>query len=176
MLKQIFIIAGPNGADKTTFAKTLIPATPTITQFINADFIAYGLSPFAPEREAVQAGKLMLRQIAKLVDAGENFCIETTLAGRGYARTIPQWQAQGYHVTLIFLYLPDAETAIARVAARVQQGGHHIPDDVVRRRFVGGLHNFETLYKCLVDYWGLYNTSASTPILLASGENHGNKT
>jgi predicted ABC-type ATPase len=91
--RAIYIIAGPNGAGKTTFAQRFIPATVNIAQFGNADLIAYGLSPFAPEREAIQAGKLMLRQINKLVNQGENFCFETTLAGRSYARMIPEWQA-----------------------------------------------------------------------------------
>ena len=132
--RHIYIIAGPNGAGKTTFARRFIPASANITQFVNADLIAFGLSPFAPEREAVQAGKLMLRQIDKLVTQGESFSFETTLAGRSYARMIPQWQAQGYAVHLLFLTLPDEETAIARVAARVAQGGHSISEDVIRRR------------------------------------------
>lgn len=126
--KIIYIIAGPNGAGKTTFANSFIPSTQNLNQFINADLIAYGLSPFAPEREAVQAGKIMLRQIDKLVAKGENFCIETTLSGKGYAQKIPKWQMAGYTICLIFLTLPDAETAIARVAKRVEQGGHNIPE------------------------------------------------
>ena len=95
-MRHIYIVAGPNGAGKTTFARQFIPATLNITQFVNADLIAYGLSPFAPEREAVQAGKLMLRQIDKLVSLGESFCFETTLAGRSYARMIPAWQPKGF--------------------------------------------------------------------------------
>jgi predicted ABC-type ATPase len=171
--RHIYIIAGPNGAGKTTFARRFIPATVNVTQFINADLIAAGLSPFAPEREAIQAGKLMLRQIAKRVNQGESFCFETTLAGRSYARTIPQWQAKGFAVHLVFLTLPDAETAIARVAARVAQGGHSIPAGVIRRRFVAGLHNFHSVYKKLVDGWTLYENSGPYPAQLAAGENYG---
>lgn len=170
MQKQIFILAGPNGAGKTTFARAFIPQMPHISQFVNADLIAAGLSPFMPEGEAVQAGKLMLRQIDKLVARGESFCLETTLSGRGYVSKIPLWQANGYSITLIFLSLPDAETAIARVAARVRQGGHNIPEDVIRRRFTAGLKNFEKVYQQLVDYWMLYDNAGSVPVLLAKGE------
>ena len=170
--RHIYIIAGPNGAGKTTFARRFIPATANITQFVNADLIASGLSPFAPEREAVQAGKLMLRQIDKLVAQGESFSFETTLSGRSYARMIPQWQAKGYAVHLLFLTLPDAETAIARVAARVAQGGHSIPEDVIRRRFVAGLRNFDSVYKMLVNDWMLYDNKGQHPVQIATGENH----
>ncbi|MDL2272444.1 zeta toxin family protein, partial [Desulfovibrio sp. OttesenSCG-928-I05] len=137
-----------------------------------ADLIAAGLSPFAPEREAIQAGRLMLRQIDKLVAQGESFSFETTLAGRTYARMIPQWQAGGYAVHLLFLALPDVETAIARVAARVAQGGHSIPEDVVRRRFVAGLRNFHSVYKLLVNDWMLYDNKGQRPVQIATGENH----
>lgn len=168
---EIYILAGPNGAGKTTFAHSFIPSTPTIQQFVNADLIAYGLSPFAPEKEAIQAGKLMLKQIDKLVAARRNFCIETTLAGRGYARQIPLWQSKGYHVTLIFLKLPDITTAINRVAQRVEQGGHHIPEDIIRRRFYAGLKNFES-YKTFVNRWALYDNEGTVPLLLSAGDSH----
>jgi predicted ABC-type ATPase len=168
--RHIYIIAGPNGAGKTTFARRFIPADVNIAQFVNADLIAAGLSPFAPEREAIQAGKLILRQINKLVNQSVSFCFETTLAGRSYSRMIPQWQAKGFAVHLVFLSLPDAETAIARVAARVAQGGHFIPEDVIRRRFIAGLHNFHVLYKQLVDVWAWYDNSGQLPVLITSGE------
>lgn len=172
MNKQIFIIAGPNGAGKTTFAEVFIPAMPNITQFVNADLIAAGLSPFKPELEAVQAGKLMVRQIDKLVGQGVSFCLETTLAGRGYAQKISSWQAQGYEVNLIFLQLDSPETAITRVAVRVRQGGHNIPEEVIRRRFAAGRANFE-VYKTLVDSWLLFDNSISEAILLERGTRHG---
>ena len=168
--RAVYIIAWPNGAGKTTFVQRFIPATVNITQFVNADLIAHGLSPFAPEREAIQAGKLMLRQINKLVSQSESFCFETTLAGRSYARMIPEWQAQGFAVRLVFLSLSDVETAIARVAARVAQGGHFIPEDVIRRRFTAGLRNFHAVHKTLVDGWMLYDNTGESPVKLAAGE------
>ena len=168
--QHIYIIAGPNGAGKTTFARRFIPDVLNITQFINADLIAAGLSPFAPEREAIQAGKLMLRQIDKLVHQCESFCFETTLAGHCYARMIPQWQAKGFAVHLVFLSLPNAETAIARVTSRVAQGGHFIPEWVIRRRFAAGLSNFHSIYKPLVDDWMHYDNTGQVPTQIAIGE------
>jgi len=168
----IYIIAGPNGAGKTTFARRFIPTSVNITQFVNADLIAAGLSPFAPEREAIQAGKLMLKQIGKLISQGVSFCFETTLAGRSYARMIPQWRTEGYEVRLIFLSLPDTETAIIRVAARVAQGGHSIPEEVIRRRFAAGWQNFHSVYKKLVDGWTLHDNSGQYPVQIAAGENN----
>ena len=172
--KTIIMIAGPNGAGKTTFSRAFVPATESITHFVNADLIASGLSPFAPENEAVQAGKLMLRQIDKFVTHGESFCLETTLAGRGYLSKIPQWQKKGYNVILVFLTLPDAETAIARVASRVLQGGHNIPEQVIRRRFQAGLANL-LLYKTLVNSWLVYDNKGHEPKLIESGGNHADK-
>lgn len=151
--KKIVIIAGPNGAGKTTFAREFLPNEANCPVFINADLIAAGLSPFAPEAAAIQAGRLMLSSIDSQVKQGHNFALETTLSGLGYARAIPQWRAEGYLVKLIFLQLPDAQTAIARVASRVAQGGHHIPPDTIARRFEAGLRNFHTIYKPLVDVW-----------------------
>ncbi len=171
--KQIFIIAGPNGAGKTTFAEVFVPATPLLTQFVNADLIATGLSPFNPDREAIQAGKLMLSQIDKLVAHGESFCLETTLAGRGYAAKIPVWQSMGYEVVLIFLKLDSAETAIKRVAARVRQGGHNIPADVIRRRFAAGIANLTHIYKALVDSWLLFDNSGAELVFLERGARYG---
>ncbi|MDR3176987.1 MAG: zeta toxin family protein [Desulfovibrio sp.] len=170
--KHIYIVAGPNGAGKTTFSKWFVSASVNFTRFVNADLIAYALSPFAWEREALQAGKLMLRQIDRLANQGESFCFETTLAGRAYARMIPQWRTKGFAVHLMFLALPDAETAIERVAARVVQGGHYVPETVIRRRFVAGLRNFHQVYKMLVDDWMLYDASGSFPVRIAAGENH----
>jgi predicted ABC-type ATPase len=151
--RKILIIAGPNGAGKTTFARAFLPQEAACPIFINADLIAAGLAPFAPETAAFEAGRIMLESIAKQVKNGHSFAFETTLSGRGYAREIPRWQALGYRVELFFLTLPSAEFAIERVAQRVKQGGHYIPDAVIRRRFAQGLHYFHTLYKPLVDTW-----------------------
>ena len=164
--KKIIIIAGPNGAGKTTFAREFLPNEAVCPIFVNADLIAAGLSPFAPEREAITAGRLMLETIARHVRAGEDFAFETTLAGRGYARSIPEWRAQGYRVKLIFLKLASVELAIERVAARVAQGGHAIPEAVIRRRFVAGWYHFEHLYRTLLDAWQVYDNSGDDAILL----------
>jgi predicted ABC-type ATPase len=171
MSKKIIIIAGPNGAGKTTFARSFLPVEAQCPRFINADLIAAGLSPFAPEAAAIKAARLMLKEIAECVQNGESFAFETTLSGRGYLSQIMQWRAQGYHVSLFFLSLPDAETAIARVAERVRQGGHNIPEAVIRRRFTAGLHNLEEAYKSVVDTWAKYDNVGETPTLLEWGEN-----
>jgi len=143
--KKIVIIAGPNGAGKTTFAREFLPNEAGCPIFINADLIAAGLSPFQPELAAVKAGRLMLAEIHEYSRNGASFAFETTLAGRTYARMIPVLQAEGYHVKLFFLTLPSAEMAIARVGERVRQGGHNMPEEVIRRRFTAGLTNFDLL-------------------------------
>jgi len=169
--KKIIIIAGPNGAGKTTFARSFLPAEAQCPRFINADLIAAGLSPFAPEAAAIKAGRLMLKEIAECVRRGDSFAFETTLSGLSYLGQIRQWRAQGYHVSLFFLRLPDAEIAIARVAERVRQGGHDIPEAVIRRRFTAGLRNLDQTYKSAVDTWATYDNVAERPALLAWGEN-----
>jgi predicted ABC-type ATPase len=171
MTKKIIIIAGPNGAGKTTFARSFLPNEAHCERFINADLIAAGLSPFAPEQAAIKAGRLMLQEIDDCVRKGESFAFETTLAGRVYAGRIAQWRGLGFHVSLFFLRLPDVDTAIARVAERVLQGGHDIPEDVIRRRFVAGLHNFEHVYKNAVDDWAEFDNVGEEPILLHWSEN-----
>jgi predicted ABC-type ATPase len=171
MTKRIIIIAGPNGAGKTTFARSFLPQEAQCLRFINADLIAAGLSPFAPEAEAVRAGRLMLEEIADCVRRGENFAFETTLSGLGYRRRIDQWRALGYYVSLYFLALPEVETAIERVAERVRQGGHNIPEPVIRRRFAAGLHNFNHHYKARANAWALYDSAGPKPVLLEWGEN-----
>lgn len=164
-VKKIIIIAGPNGAGKTTFAREFLPTDEACLNFVNADLIAAGLSPFAPEAAALQAGRLMLTQIADHVAHGRSFALETTLSGLGYARQIPQWRSLGYAVALHFLALPSAEVAIARVAQRVAQGGHNIPEDVVRRRFAAGQANLAR-YCDLVDDWDVYDNSGLVPVLI----------
>lgn len=168
-VKRIVIIAGPNGAGKTTFARDFLPNEAHCPDFINADLIAAGLSPFNPEAAAVRAGRLMLEEIAARVGRSDSFAFETTLAGLSYARTIPRWQAAGYHVKLLFLTLPSAEMAIMRVAARVAQGGHNVPEHVVRHRFDAGLRNFHQRYKPLADGWVLYDNSGDEPVILDAG-------
>lgn len=171
MTKKIIIIAGPNGAGKTTFARSFLPAEAQCNRFINADLIAAGLSPFAPEAAAFRAGRLMLEEIANCVRLEENFAFETTLSGRAYLSQIRQWRKQRYHVSLFFLSLPNVEAAIARVAARVMQGGHDIPEAVIRRRFVAGHRNFDQEYKAAVNSWALFDNVGEEPSLLEWGEN-----
>ena len=171
MSKKIIMIAGPNGAGKTTFARSFLPQEAQCQRFINADLIAAGLSPIAAEAAALRAGRLMLAEIDDCVRKGESFAFETTLAGLAYLGRIQQWRTAGYHVSLFFLRLPDAEAAIARVAERVLQGGHHIPEDVIRRRFAAGLRNFENAYKSAVDAWAEFDNVGEEPTLLQWGEN-----
>ncbi len=170
MTKKIIIIAGPNGAGKTTFARVFLPQEAQCPHFINADLIAAGLSPFAPQTAAVKAGKLMLQEIASCITRGESFAFETTLSGLSYLRHIPKWRDSGYHITLFFLSLPSAEIAIARVAERVQQGGHDIPENVIKRRFIKGKNNFDHYYKDVVDAWALYDNAGNKPIMIEWGE------
>lgn len=167
---KIVIIAGPNGAGKTTFAREYLPREADCVDFINADLIAAGLSPFHPEMAAFRAGRLMLEEIARRVHRQKNFAFETTLSGRTYARNIADWQEFGYQVKLIFLSLPQVEMAIARVASRVTQGGHFVPEHVVRRRFAAGLINFKSLYQPVVDTWIHYDNSGIAPKLIEWGE------
>jgi predicted ABC-type ATPase len=165
--RKIVIIAGPNGAGKTTFAREFLPHEAHCPVFINADLIAAGLAPFQPETAALRAGRLMLEEIAAQVQARRSFAFETTLSGLGYARQIPRWRTLGYPIKLIFLSLQTPETALARVALRVVQGGHSIPEAVVRRRFAVGLSNFETVYKPLVSEWLHYDNTGVEPQLIA---------
>jgi len=168
---RIVIIAGPNGAGKTTFAEEFLPKEADCPDFVNADLIARGLSPFNPEKGAYQAGRIMLAQIASRARARETFAFETTLSGLGYARRIPSWRSSGYHVKLIFLWLPSVDLSLARIRARVAQGGHDVPEGVVRRRFDRGIANLQRVYKRLVTNWALYDNSGPIPKLLDSGDN-----
>ena len=164
--KKIVIIAGPNGAGKTTFAREFLPNEAHCPVFINADLIAAGLSPFAPEAVAIKAGRLMLQTIEEHRTKGDSFALETTLSGLRYARAIPLWRSAGYLVKLIFLELPDEDTAIARVATRVAQGGHNIPVDTIRRRFYAGRRHFHQTYKPLVDVWLHFDNAGDEPRLI----------
>ncbi len=169
--RRIIIVAGPNGAGKTTFAREYLLKEANCPDFVNVDLIAAGLSPFDPDRAAIRAGRIMLSEIQRRTRKGESFAFETTLSGHIYARLIPVWRMDGYRVRLIFLSLPNAEMAIARVAARVKQGGHNVASAVVRRRFESGLGNFRNVYMDLVDQWWWYDNSGNTPQLISEGGN-----
>ncbi len=167
--KKILIIAGPNGAGKTTFAREFLVNEADCPTFVNADLLAAGLNPLQPERETFRAGRMMLEMIEDYVRRGASFAFETTLSGRGYARMIPRWQAEGYRVRLYFLRLPDPEIAVSRVRNRVIEGGHDIPEETIRRRFDAGWRNFELLYKDLVDEWALLSGAGTSPVLIERG-------
>ena len=167
--RRIIIVAGPNGAGKTTFAREYLLKEAHCPDFVNVDLIAAGLSPFDPTRAAIRAGRIMMAEIERRIRKGESFAFETTLSGQVYAKLIPRWRNDGYRVRLIFLSLPDPKIAIARVAARVAQGGHNVASTVVRRRFDSGLRNFTDTYMDLVDTWEWYDNSGSIPRLISAG-------
>jgi predicted ABC-type ATPase len=168
---RAIVIAGPNGAGKTTFAREFLPAEGNCPTFINADLIAQGLSPFRPEAMAVEASRLMLERVRKMVAEREDFAIETTLAGRAYLRMIHEWQQRGYQVELMFLQLPSPDLAVERVRQRVAQGGHNVPDPDIRRRFERGIANFNELYRAAVDAWQIFDASRWPPVLIDNGAN-----
>lgn len=155
--RALYIIAGCNGAGKTTASMTVLPEVLHCREFVNADEIAKGLSPFRPEEVAVQAGRLMLERIDRLLARGETFAIETTLATRSYARLVRRAKAVGYTVLLLFFWLPSPEMAEMRVAQRVAEGGHDIPREVIRRRYWLGLRNLLEIYAPEVDVWSMYD-------------------
>ncbi len=170
-VQRVIIIAGPNGAGKTTFAREFLPAEGQCPTFINADLIAAGLSPFSPYLAAVEASGLMLERVRQMVSDRRNFAIETTLSGKAYLAMIDQWRRFGYQVELLFLRLPSSDLAVERVRQRVAQGGHHVPETDIRRRFHRGMINFETKYRSIVDVWQVYDASRWPPILIDQGAN-----
>ncbi|RKZ37726.1 MAG: Zeta toxin family protein [Gammaproteobacteria bacterium] len=163
---KCYIIAGPNGAGKTTFAKKFLPEEASCLNYVNADLIAEGLSPFKPESVAFEAGKLLLKKLDDMVRRKKSFSFETTLSGLNYVRRIKRWQNQGYEVILFFLKLSNEEMAINRVKLRVSEGGHNIPKEVIKRRFNKGWYNFQNHYKYCVDAWVIFDNSGESPILL----------
>lgn len=166
---KLYIIAGCNGAGKTTASFTVLPEMLGCREFVNADEIAAGLSPFNPEGVAIQAGRLMIDRIIYLLKEGETFGFETTLATRSYVKLIQQARKRGYFVTLLFFALSTPEQAVARVAKRVSMGGHNIPTDVIYRRYEAGLNNLFQLYMPVVDSWSLYDNSDCPAVHIASG-------
>ena len=167
MNPSLYIVAGPNGAGKTTFAREFLPNYVECLEFVNADLIAGGLSPFYPEKAAIRAGRLMLEQIHLLVDRGIDFGFETTLAGKGYVRLLKDLKERGYRIHLFFLWVCSIDIALERIAERVAQGGHNVPENVVRRRFYRGLPNFLQIYRPLMDFWALFDNSTDSPSMIA---------
>lgn len=160
MMRKLYIIAGCNGAGKTTASYTVLPEMLGCKEFVNADEIAKGLSPFNPESVAIEAGRLMLQRMDDLLAEGADFAFETTLATRSYVKFIEKAHAKGYYVTLLFFWLPTPEQAVERVATRVREGGHNIPSEVIRRRYANGIRNLTALYTPICDYWTIYNNSS----------------
>ena len=167
---RIYILAGPNGVGKTTFACQFLAEYVHCTEFLNADLIAAGLSPFAPESQNARASELLLERMDALVEKRATFSFETTLAARSYRQRIIAWRERGFSVHLFFLWLPSAEMAIARVANRVRQGGHGLPEATIRQRYARGISNFQNLYRPVVDQWFCFDGSRLPPRLIAQSE------
>jgi predicted ABC-type ATPase len=165
-MPEIFIIAGCNGAGKTTAAYNLLPEVFKTVEFVNADEIARGLSPLNVEGVAFQAGRIMLERIEQLIQSNKSFSFETTLSGLSYLKLIKGAKQKGYGITFFFVYLDSVELAKNRVALRVSKGGHNIPEDVIERRYAKGLLNFSK-YAVLADDWYLFDNSGSEYKLVA---------
>ena len=166
-IKNIYIIAGPNGSGKTTFAKKFLPLYAHCENFINADLIAQGLSPFSPSIAAMKAGRLVLDQIRDFAGKGLNFAFETTLSGKTYASFFKAIKNKGYRIYLFFLWIPNASLALGRIKDRVASGGHDVPTTDVRRRFRRSVENFFKIYEPLLDSWMLFDNSEEIPRLVA---------
>ena len=167
MMPTLFIIAGCNGAGKTTAARTLLPDVLGVKEFVNADAIAAGLSPFNVESVAIQAGKLMLERIDFLLKEQKDFAIETTLSSKTYVNLVKQAQSLDFEVFLIYFWLENADLAIQRVKDRVKNGGHSIPEDVIKRRYARGIENLVKLFLPIVDEWLLVNNAVEPPQRIA---------
>lgn len=159
MDKNLYIISGCNGAGKTTASYTVLPEVLECKEFVNADEIAKGLSPFNPESMAIEAGRLMLQRIDDLLSQNVTFSIETTLSTKSYLNLVRRAQQQGYRVSILFFWLRTPELAIERVAERVQHGGHSIPENVIKRRYVAGINNLFHLFMPEVDFWIIYDNT-----------------
>ena len=166
---NLYIIAGCNGAGKTTASFTVLPEMLDCDEFINADEIARGISPLNPEKAAIEAGRYMLSKIDKLIATKKDFAFETTLATKSYTKTIQEAKEQGYQITLVYFWLASAELAIERVLTRVLEGGHNIPKPVIIRRYYSGVKNLFNLYLHICDYWMIFDNSVSPSELLAEG-------
>lgn len=164
------VLAGPNGSGKSTTAPTLLKGALGVTEFVDADTIARGLSAFQSERVALSAGRIMLTRLKELAAQRVGFAYETTLASRMFARWLAELRQNGYRVHILFLWLPSADFAVDRVSDRVRMGGHHVPEETIRRRYAAGLRNFFSLYQPLVNTWRIYdNSNRSGPRLIARG-------
>lgn len=169
MKPNLHIIAGPNGAGKTIFAKEFLPHDAKCLEFVNADLIAGGLSPFVPERAALRSGRLMLDRIHSLGKQGMDFGFETTLSGKTYVKLLQDLKRRGYNIHLYFLWIHSVKLALERIATRVKSGGHDVSESIVRRRFSRSLPNFFRFYQPLVDSWAIFDNSGVEPRMIAFG-------
>lgn len=165
--KNLYIIAGCNGAGKTTASFTILPEIIECKEFVNADEIAKGLSPFQPEKVSFEAGRIMLNRINELLQENENFAFETTLATKSYKSKVIEAQKKGYTVTLLFFWLQNVDLAIERVKTRVAEGGHNIETNVIKRRYTNGIKNLFDIYISIVDEVLIFDNSEGKPLLLA---------
>lgn len=168
-MANLYVISGCNGAGKTTASYSVLPDMLHCREFVNADEIAKGLSPFQPENVAIEAGRIMLGRVKELIHKNVDFAFETTLAAKSYVRLIEEAQAKRYFVTLIFFWLNSPELALERVRTRVNEGGHNIPESIIRRRYRAGLVNFAKLYMPICDYWLIIDNSEPPAQLIAEG-------
>lgn len=166
---RCIVIAGPNGAGKTTFAREFLPHEAGVIHFVNVDLIAGGLSPLDPDLAAVAAGRLLLKELKRLARTRTDFAFESTLSGLAYAKRLREWKSLGYRVEIYFVRLSSPSLALRRIAARVKQGGHHVPRADVLRRFNRSWKNFEKVYQRLADAWVVYDNSGESPRLLERG-------
>jgi predicted ABC-type ATPase len=169
---NLIVIAGPNGAGKSTTAPSLLKGTLEVSEFVNADLIAQGISGFQPEGAVFHAGRVMLERIHYLAKRRVDFAFETTLASRTFAPWIKELLDTGYTFHLVFLWLPNEDFAIARVVERVRIGGHDVPEETIRRRYHKGILNFFKLYRPLAASWFFYDNSGEDPRLIAYGEQY----
>ena len=174
--KKLYIIAGCNGAGKTTASFNILPEILSCQEFVNADEIARGISPFNPEKVALEAGRLMLNRINELMEIGEDFAFETTLATKSHRNRIIEARKKGYYITLVFYWLDSPELAKQRVKLRVKEGGHNIPADVIERRYFAGIKNLFNLYLPICDYTLLYDNSLTSPLLIMENELNSDET
>ncbi|HEY5552481.1 MAG TPA: AAA family ATPase [Opitutaceae bacterium] len=165
-MPNLFIIAGPHGAGKTTYVREFLPQEMKCLEFVNADLIAAGLSPFAPDKAAFEAGRIMLRRLRELFARRQDFSFETTLTGFGYTHLLQEMREAGYRIRLDYLWIPDLEITRARVKQRVRKGGHDIPDEVQQRRFRKGLNLLFEHYRPLVHYWRIFDNTGQEPRLV----------
>lgn len=173
MEKYLYIIAGCNGAGKTTASNTILPEILDCKEFVNAVEIANALSPSKPEKVAFKSGRMMLTKIDELLLEGESFSFETTLSAKTYQHLIQKAQNNGFIVILLFFWLRTIELAKERVVTRVKEGGHHIPENVIERRYKAGITNLFHIYLPLVDAWLIYDNSDSEPDYMASKDQDG---